>query len=60
MYRSHKYKIFIFPFSHNFHIHTVHLDIIKVFFIQQPVNCLKYYFKIDIKTAPTLRSLMMV
>jgi len=43
-----------------FHIRTVHLDIIKVFFIHETdtqVNCLKnnikIHIKIDIKTAPT-------
>jgi len=40
----------------NFHIRTVHLDIIKVF-IYSPtdilVSCLKKYIKIYFKTAPT-------
>ena len=42
-----------------FHLHTVDLDIIKVFFspTDAQVNCLKnkfnIYFKIIIKTAPT-------
>jgi hypothetical protein len=42
-----------------FHIHTVHLDIIKVFYstTDEQVNCLKnnfkIYIKIGIKTAPT-------
>jgi hypothetical protein len=44
--------------SDNFHIHTVHLDIMKVFYspTEAQVNCLKnnfkVYIKIDIKTAP--------
>jgi hypothetical protein len=44
---------------HFFHIHTVHLDIIKVFYspADAQVNCLKnnfkIYIKIDVKTAPT-------
>jgi hypothetical protein len=44
---------------HNFHTHTVHLDIIKVFYspTDAQVNFLKnnfkIYIKIDIKTAPT-------
>jgi hypothetical protein len=43
----------------NFHIHTVHLHIIKVFYSPTDVqlNCLKnnfkIYIKIGIKTAPT-------
>jgi hypothetical protein len=43
----------------NLHIHTVHLDIIKVFYspTDAQVNCLKNNFKVyiktDIKTAPT-------
>jgi len=44
----------------NFHIHTVHLDITKVYFYSATnaiVHCLKNNFKIyiknDIKTAPT-------
>jgi hypothetical protein len=43
---------------HNFHIHTAHLDIIKVFYstTDAKVNCLKnnfkIYIKINIKTAP--------
>jgi hypothetical protein len=43
----------------SFHIHTVHLDIIKLFYspTDAQVNCLKnnfeIYIKIDIKTAPT-------
>jgi len=38
-----------------FHIHTVHLDIIKVFYspTDAQVNCLKNNFKIYIKTLPT-------
>jgi hypothetical protein len=42
-----------------FYIHTLHLDIIKVFYspTDEQVNCLKnnvnIYIKIDIKTAPT-------
>jgi hypothetical protein len=42
-----------------FHIHTAHLDIIKVFYspTDAQVNCLKnifkIYIKINIKTAPT-------
>jgi hypothetical protein len=42
-----------------FHIHTVHLDIIKVFHspTDAQLNCLKnnfkIYIKIDIKTSPT-------
>jgi hypothetical protein len=45
--------------NYNFHIHTVHLDIIKVFHSRTDAqgNCLKnnfkIYIKIDIKTAPT-------
>jgi len=46
--------------QHNFHIHTVHLDTIILFFYSPTdaqVNCLKNNFKIyiktDIKTAPT-------
>jgi hypothetical protein len=41
-----------------FYTHTVHLDIIKVFYspTEEQVNCLKnnfkIYIKIDIKTAP--------
>jgi len=37
------------------YIHTVHLDIIKVFYspTDAQVNCLKNNFKINIKTAPT-------
>ena len=48
-----------FLFSICFHTHTVHLDIIKVFFspTDAQVNCLKNNFKIyiktDITTAPT-------
>jgi hypothetical protein len=36
-------------------MHTVHLDIIKVFYTSTDaqVNCLKNNFKIYIKTAPT-------
>jgi hypothetical protein len=39
----------------NFHIHTVHLDIITVFYspTDAPVNCLKNNIKMYIKTAPT-------
>ena len=44
----------------NFHIHTVHLDIIKVFFcsptdaqVNYLKNNFKIYIKINIKTAPT-------
>jgi hypothetical protein len=39
----------------NFHIRTVHLDIVKVFYspTDAQVSCLKYIIKIDIKTAPT-------
>jgi len=52
---------------YNFHIHALHLDIIKVFYSPNDaqVNCLKNNIKIYIKTAPdtnrcilTLRRLM--
>jgi hypothetical protein len=42
-----------------FHIHTAHLDIIKVFYsptdaqVNRLKNNFKIYIKIDIKTAPT-------
>jgi hypothetical protein len=45
--------------KHGFHIHTMHLDFIKVFYspTDAQMNCLKNNFKIcikiDIKTAPT-------
>jgi hypothetical protein len=51
--RSNVYYDFVF------HIHTVHLDIIKIFYapIDAQVNCLKnnfkIYIKIDSKTTPT-------
>jgi len=38
----------------NFHISTVHLDIIKVLLpTDAQVNCLENNYKINIKTAPT-------
>jgi hypothetical protein len=39
----------------NFHSNTVHLDIIKVFYLPTAaqMNCLKNDIKIYIKTAPT-------
>jgi hypothetical protein len=46
-------------FAVDFHIHTVHLDTIKVYHLPTGahLNCLKnnfkIYIKIDIKTAPT-------
>jgi hypothetical protein len=49
----------IYEAYHLFFPHTVHLDIIKVFYspTDAQVSCLKnnfkIYFKIDIKTAPT-------
>ena len=50
----------------NFHIHTVHLDVINFFFFNSPthaqVNCLKnnfkIYIKINIKTALTCFSVV--
>jgi hypothetical protein len=39
----------------SFYLHTVHLDIIKVFYLPTDAqeNCFKIYIKIYIKTAPT-------
>jgi hypothetical protein len=53
---SHRFFFLFSPFSH---VHTVHLDIIKVFYsptdaqVNCPKNNFKIHVKIDIKTAPT-------
>jgi hypothetical protein len=55
IYESAKYNL-------SFHIRTVHLDIIKVFYLPTDAqeNCFKRNIKIYIKTAPTCFGLITI